>query len=552
MFRSPFLASIVLVFVLCSSLSALAQSFSDVPDSHPYAEAIEYVKTQGIVKGYEDGTFKPDATINRAEFLKILLEAQFGVKNSEIEQCATDSFRDIHPDAWFAPYICFAKAQDIIKGYADGTFRAPQNISFVESAKIILRTMAPQKEIKENTEKWYEPYMTTFSDYSLIPLSIEDVSQNITRGEMAEIIFRIQEMDGGRPSRTYTSGLDNPPIEQSSMFSVENGKAYGNGEAIPNADIKTFTPIKSSNYAKDKNRAYYLKPVYIHYGDYRYYTHTLENIDTESFEVLSTEPPDGNLIKDFAKDKNHVFLGDEIIVGADPQKFSFIRNEYQKDKNKVYWNGQSLPSADPNTFEILGNSYGKDKKNVYWKDKKILRADPESLQNVPYNSLQNHKKENIFTAFLIGHEMPYLIKDKNAVYFHETKVKDADVNTFERIGNHYFRDKNSVFVSCYYSSAEYYHYSDDPCEPSLIQGTLLFGGVIPIHNVNPSTFQILKDEESDFYSFYGKDDQHVFFRDTIIESADVSSFHIIKNNYKYDAEDKNSWYFNGKKVDSAF
>ena len=45
-------------------------NFPDVSYDHPFADAIQKLKTRGIVKGYEDGTFKPDQLISRAEFIK--------------------------------------------------------------------------------------------------------------------------------------------------------------------------------------------------------------------------------------------------------------------------------------------------------------------------------------------------------------------------------------------------------------------------------------------------------------------------------------------------
>lgn len=52
--------------------------FSDVPFNHLNAETIDYVQANGIVSGYPDGTFRPDQTINRAEFVKIITIATFG------------------------------------------------------------------------------------------------------------------------------------------------------------------------------------------------------------------------------------------------------------------------------------------------------------------------------------------------------------------------------------------------------------------------------------------------------------------------------------------
>ncbi len=70
---TSWLISITLIFSFFVS-NSVSGSFSDVPDDHPYIKAIEYLQNNDIVQGYEDGTFRPEQTINRAEFTKVLLE----------------------------------------------------------------------------------------------------------------------------------------------------------------------------------------------------------------------------------------------------------------------------------------------------------------------------------------------------------------------------------------------------------------------------------------------------------------------------------------------
>ncbi len=75
--------------LLISTPQALA-NFSDVPTDHPYQESINYAQENGIVQGFPNGTFKPDQKINRAELTKIIIEANF--EDSEIygENCFSD------------------------------------------------------------------------------------------------------------------------------------------------------------------------------------------------------------------------------------------------------------------------------------------------------------------------------------------------------------------------------------------------------------------------------------------------------------------------------
>ena len=101
----------------------------------PYAEA---AKEEGLVGGYADGTFKPNATITRAEAMKILLEAA----GADTEGAEKSTFKDVSQSAWYAKYVNYAAENDIVKGYADGTFGPDKNITRAETAKIVSLMMA--------------------------------------------------------------------------------------------------------------------------------------------------------------------------------------------------------------------------------------------------------------------------------------------------------------------------------------------------------------------------------------------------------------------------
>src|SRR3990172_2507854 len=101
------------------------ETFSDILD-HSYGEAIYYVKTNSIVSGYPDGTYKPDNKINRAEFTKIIMETIFGTP----EEPEFDCFPDVPKKEWHAKYICEALKRKIIEGYPDGSFKPTNTINF--------------------------------------------------------------------------------------------------------------------------------------------------------------------------------------------------------------------------------------------------------------------------------------------------------------------------------------------------------------------------------------------------------------------------------------
>lgn len=91
----------------------------------------------GIIQGYPDGTVRPDAPVNRAEALKILLRS---ARMEEARPTGTGALRfpDVPEGSWFAPYVEQASARGAVEGYADGTFRPAAPITRAEAGKLLL------------------------------------------------------------------------------------------------------------------------------------------------------------------------------------------------------------------------------------------------------------------------------------------------------------------------------------------------------------------------------------------------------------------------------
>jgi hypothetical protein len=93
----------------------------------------------GIVDGYPDGNFKPDAPINRAEALKILFLATDLPPFDEEEY--SNIFTDVTELDWFSEYVHDALSYAFVEGYEDSTFRPGRNISRAEASKLVLYMM---------------------------------------------------------------------------------------------------------------------------------------------------------------------------------------------------------------------------------------------------------------------------------------------------------------------------------------------------------------------------------------------------------------------------
>ena len=109
-------------------------SFSDVTSAHWAANYIGYMEQFGIVRGYSDGTFRPNAPITRAEFAAICCRFE------QLTDGAA-AFTDVPASHWAAKSIAYAAKRGWVTGYADGTFKPGNNITRAEVAAVTCRLL---------------------------------------------------------------------------------------------------------------------------------------------------------------------------------------------------------------------------------------------------------------------------------------------------------------------------------------------------------------------------------------------------------------------------
>lgn len=111
-------------------------NFSDVSADKWYNNAVSTLCHMGVLGGYSDGTFRPNAPITRAEFAKI------AVSFSQANGSAVYSyFTDVKTTDWFAPYVTAAKDSSLIEGYSDGSFKPENRITRAEACTIVNRLL---------------------------------------------------------------------------------------------------------------------------------------------------------------------------------------------------------------------------------------------------------------------------------------------------------------------------------------------------------------------------------------------------------------------------
>ena len=185
----------------------LCSNFIDVDQDYRYCEAIEWAIGRGIFQGYNDGTFKPDAPIKRAEALKVILESldlRLAASGSD-----TFGFYDVYESDWYLPYLKTALQLGIVKGYADGSFKPNKPVNRVEALVILLNAAEVKDDIiiptnvygqpyfdtPDNAEtNWYQSYVWFARTYDLNDNeNYFYPAQNMTRGQMADLLYRYEK-----------------------------------------------------------------------------------------------------------------------------------------------------------------------------------------------------------------------------------------------------------------------------------------------------------------------------------------------------------------------
>lgn len=142
------------------NLTSTKTGFDDVSANDWCAKYIARLSTSGIIKGYGDGTFKPNNPITRAEFATICV--RFFEGRTESIKDAESDFTDVTNDHWAKDYIDKAAKKGFVTGYPDGSFKPDSYITRAEVVTVVNRMLSrypDKKYIDKNVDK-----LTAFTD----------------------------------------------------------------------------------------------------------------------------------------------------------------------------------------------------------------------------------------------------------------------------------------------------------------------------------------------------------------------------------------------------
>ena len=169
--------------------------FSDVSADKWYNNAVSTLCNMGVIGGYADGTFRPDAPISRAEFAKIAVS--FTQNNGS---AVYNYFTDVKTTDWFAPYVTAAKDAGLIEGYSDGSFKPESKITRAEACAIVNRTLGrkPSKAHMKISDRIDWPDVQT-TDWFYEAIMEATNSHTCTMGD------RVETWTGKLPQRDWAT-----------------------------------------------------------------------------------------------------------------------------------------------------------------------------------------------------------------------------------------------------------------------------------------------------------------------------------------------------------
>ena len=170
-------------------------AFSDVSADKWYNNAVSTLSRMGVIGGYADGTFRPDAPISRAEFAKIAVS--FTQNNGS---AVYNYFTDVKTTDWFAPYVTAAKDAGLIEGYSDGSFKPESKITRAEACAIVNRTLGrkPSKAHMKISDRIDWPDVQT-TDWFYEAIMEATNSHTCTMGD------RVETWPGKLPQRDWAT-----------------------------------------------------------------------------------------------------------------------------------------------------------------------------------------------------------------------------------------------------------------------------------------------------------------------------------------------------------
>ncbi len=213
--------ALVLAFACAFTMFAGA-AFTDSADIKVDTEVVDTLVSLGVVNGYDDGSFKPNGTVTRAEMAKMIYVLRTGNSDASAYNDDKTSFTDIGSH-WARGYIKYCQSLGIIAGKSNTKFVPNEKVSAQEAAKMLLVTLGYDAQKAGLVGTGWASKTNALADENGL---LEDVNTSFTsacpRQYAAQLIYNtifaptVVLRDGVYTNETYT-GADNKTVGEKYM-----------------------------------------------------------------------------------------------------------------------------------------------------------------------------------------------------------------------------------------------------------------------------------------------------------------------------------------------
>ena len=345
---------ILLAAALGLAQTVSAEAFSDIPFTYQHSQAIHVLNALEIMKGYEDGAFRPEERITRAELIGSIVR-MMGI--SEAEAFRDSGFTDMSGH-WAEGYVAVAAAAGIINGYGDGRFAPENNVTYAEIVKILVSLLGymPAAEIMGG---YPNGYITLAARLGLLKrLNLTNFQEETKRAETAALLYNALEIPMAEESygtdAVKTGEKDDTILKQRLNVSKVHGRVVAN----------PYTGI----YGAAKTAAGYLALQNAD-GIFLYHTDGTEGLDLLGYlvtaYVVEDEHDDKVLYLSKDSDMEELLVLAENILEVSDNRFEYAEGQRNvsvtiEPNATILYNGIYLGTAQSSeiTPELLKPSSG--------------------------------------------------------------------------------------------------------------------------------------------------------------------------------------------------
>ena len=231
--------SLVMVICMMPVMAFAATSnaaYSDI-SGEKCEGAVNVLDALGVVDGYEDGTYRPDQTVTRAEMAKLIITA-LGV--ADYASATNSSYSDMALAQWAIPYVEYATNLNIVEGVGGGRFSPGNPVTYEQAATMIVRALGFTDECNEMNGTWPAIYVQKATALGLFNNVSNGGSTGANRGDIAVMLYNaltVPEVYADNDGQTNKKvGSDGSDVTMMDTLNVNGSSKY---KIVTNADADT-------------------------------------------------------------------------------------------------------------------------------------------------------------------------------------------------------------------------------------------------------------------------------------------------------------------------